>query len=145
MITSLNRLCSEIHTTVTNPELFQTIRPLLSRYQGHDWINYTRYNTTTYDRVKIYTCPFFDMYILTWAPKSSTKVHDHAEYGCWLKILQGRLLETIYDHDPYKLSDDRLLDTDQVSFIHNSIGLHSIHNNNLIPAVSLHVYAPRQT
>jgi cysteine dioxygenase len=145
MITSLHRLSHEIHSVFTSPDMFQTIRPILIRYQGKDWLEHINHSATMYTRKRIYTCPIFDMFILTWPVYSGTEVHKHAEYGCWLKVLQGRLLETIYEHGCDALSDHRTLDTEQISFIHNSIGPHSIHNTSNATAVSLHIYAPSLT
>jgi hypothetical protein len=89
----------------------------------------------------------FDMYIITWQPRQKSPVHYHPVYGCTLLTLQGQLQEKLFvmDRDNNKLRANgwRIINQGQSSYIDNIIGAHQICNPYDVPAVSLHIYAPK--
>jgi predicted metal-dependent enzyme (double-stranded beta helix superfamily) len=50
-------------------------------------------------RNNIYSNEFFDLHIITWNVGQGSRIHDHSENGCVLKILQGQLQETKFWRD----------------------------------------------
>jgi hypothetical protein len=56
-----------------------------------------------------------------------------------MKVLEGTLIETLYDYD-LRLLDSTVINTNVVSVIDNHIGLHQIKTKDY--AVSLHLYSP---
>ncbi|KAI5847741.1 RmlC-like cupin domain-containing protein [Morchella snyderi] len=91
-----------------------------------------------------------NLLILVWTPGKGSPVHDHADAHCIMKILKGKLQETLYEM-PSEVSVDQPLNvekvtvygTDEVTYISDDIGLHRVENpdpENI--AVSLHLYTP---
>ena len=69
-----------------------------------------------------------NLLILVWNPGKGSLIHDHANAHCVMKILEGQLVETLYDW-PEQVSD--------------KLGLHRMTNPNPnARAVSLHLYTP---
>jgi hypothetical protein len=81
--------------------------------------------------------------LIRWEPGAECKVHGHAEGGCVLKVLRGKVVEKRFTAD----SEQRLLsenhyETDSIAYIDDFMGLHSVANPNDIPAITLHLYTP---
>ena len=83
----------------------------------------------------------FDIYIITWLPNQKTPIHDHAKYGCILKVLEGELEETIYQYSS-KLITKKNNKKGDTGFMSDEIGVHLIENKSDSIAVSLHIYSP---
>ncbi|KAI5959288.1 uncharacterized protein KGF55_005438 [Candida pseudojiufengensis] len=89
-----------------------------------------------------------NLLILCWSPLKSSAIHDHADAHCCMKILKGKLIESLYDipkSDGHKLNCKKqtTLHKNEVGYISDDIGLHKISNplENEI-SVSLHLYTP---
>ena len=89
----------------------------------------------------------FDMYVITWQPGQKSPVHYHPVYGCSLLTLQGQLQEKIFvmnkKNKELRVNGCRIIRQGQSSYINNIIGAHKICNPYDVPAVSLHIYAPK--
>lgn len=111
----------------------------------------------------------FTLLLLIWNPsKPHSPIHDHPCDGCWMKVLKGRIHEKRYkdvnhnnnkksNHDDDKESTRRAMvsqlecTSDQVFeegqdvyFISDNMGYHSIGNANGIneTSITLHLYCP---
>jgi len=114
----------------------------------------------------------FNLMILAWSKGQQSPIHDHAGSHCVMKILGGELKESLYDWpDMSKQGDtvedcsdittahkldccpntgccltkqrEKIYSGDQVTYIHDKIGLHRISNpSSERGAVSLHLYTP---
>lgn len=100
-----------------------------------------------YSRNLVYTDnKTFTALLLVWNPNKGSPIHDHPGDGCWLKVCEGTLVETLYNVD--ELSNKLLpgaittANKSEVVYIDDSLGLHKIENPLDIPAVSLHIYSP---
>lgn len=96
---------------------------------------------------------------MCWAPNQKSAFHAHEGSQCFVKVLQGRLLEQQLpfpssSSEPTKVPTNgeeleatcKHLDTNQVTYIDDSIGLHKVTNESETePAVTLHVYLPPYT
>ena len=172
MISSLTQLeiCIFRYIQATNrfPISVKNFIPLLKNYAGDDWKqithlidNTTDTTTKNTDTYKKFLLPsyisfnkYFDRFIICWPPGFSSPIHNHADNGCCLKILQGSILETQYKYtptihnnhnntSPFQLLQETKLSKNDVSYLDNSIGLHSIANPGTNWAVSLHIYSPQ--
>lgn len=121
---------------------FAKIGVLLEKYNGNDWKKYINIDIDKYSRHKLYENDNLEVYIITWSNKQMAPIHDHSQNGCWLKVLSGELNEKIYDCD-FNLKKINILKTNEISFMINKIGYHSILNEkeNEI-AVTIHIYNP---
>ena len=69
------------------------------------------------------------MYLINWPVEYQSTIHNHADYGCLMKVLQGSLQEKIYT-DQLDFIESKFIYKGDVSYIHDSIGFHSICNND---------------
>ena len=95
--------------------------------------------------------------ILVWNPGKGSPIHDHANAHCVMKVLKGRLEETLYTipspadevcrskvtPTPPAVQKQTIYSRDQVTYISDKIGLHKMSNpSSTEVAVSLHLYTP---
>lgn len=93
-------------------------------------------------KIKIYENEFFDAYIIVWNMYERSKIHNHSENGCWLKVLKGKLEENLYDENlNYVIR--KTIKQGESSFIKNSIGYHNIVNIENEKSLTLHIYSPK--
>lgn len=89
----------------------------------------------------------FDMFIIKWFPGQKSEIHYHPVYGCSFITLSGILKEELFmfDRDNYLLKNVgyRMLNQGRAGYIDNVTGAHRISNISNKPAVSLHIYSPR--
>ena len=115
--------------------------PYINEYISNDYLQYLSFDTLKYKKNLVYRDNDFEIFVVGWRPKQSTKIHNHSENGCLFKILEGSIVEQLYDKD-IKLLGHKLLKKDMNSYIHNSRCYHSMSNISLINSVSLHIYSP---
>jgi cysteine dioxygenase len=136
---SINLLAKSIKLNLNNN--VKNILNILENYNGNDWKKFIKYsNLSNYKRNTIYQDTEFEIVIITWNKNSKSEIHDHSKNGCALKLLQGNLIEEIYDLKLNKIKSESLL-TNNISFINNNIGYHKIINQNEL-SVSMHIYSP---
>ncbi len=157
MITSLSQLELSLYRYIQYSRQFplqvRDFIPFLTNYQGNDWKKYkfTSTNSASYQKQlipsRLSVNTYFDIFLIHWPPGFQSKIHNHAENGCCLKVLQGTLQESRYQLNSLDNSMTPLetneLPTNNVSFLSNEIGVHSISNPMTEWAVSLHVYSPQ--
>ena len=107
----------------------------------NDYKKYVCVNEIKYNRERIYIDDQIEVFIITWNKNQETKVHDHSENGCFLKILEGTLEENVFSNDLNNVKK-RLLKKGNISYMCNKIGLHSVKNNSDEICVSIHIYSP---
>ncbi len=98
------------------------------------------FNKTLNKKIKI-PFPFIDIYYFQWNKNIPTEIHDHAEKGCLLLLLNGQLSENIYDPNNLKLIKKNIYKSPNISYINNNIGYHSI--LPIKKSRSLHIYYPK--
>jgi len=84
------------------------------------------------------------MIIICWNSNQSSKIHDHPDNGCLLKVLQGSLTEYNYkfnDND-LQIKNCNKLNVNDIGYQEGSTGLHKICNENNNKVISLHIYSP---
>ncbi|CAO3675421.1 unnamed protein product [Rhizopus stolonifer] len=152
---------------------------LMERYSSNadDWNQYT-----LFDHSRAYTRNLiddgngkFNLMILAWSRGQKSPIHDHPGSHCVMKILDGKLQETLFDwptstsgddkdetsfdvtaavedstahlntnlSQPLHISKDTIYHPNQVTYVHDKIGLHRVTNPSQEQgAVSLHLYTP---
>jgi len=120
----------------------KALGPLLNTYQSKDWANFEFYDSEKYKKNLVFRNNQFEIFIVCWSEYQGTQIHDHADNGCILKVLQGQLTEYKYDTKSLKLKEICNLPTNSFSYIDNTGNYHKIINNSNENAVSLHIYSP---
>lgn len=83
----------------------------------------------------------FDIVYIKWDKNSFTKIHDHPEKGCIVKILSGLLFEECYDNNNLlNYKEINLLTSNMISYKIGKTILHKI--TTLENSESLHIYIP---
>lgn len=137
----LNTLIENIENHIDNEGDFRNIEYLLECYDSSDWICYVDHNATEIFRNTVYLSPTIEVIIISWPAFYETLPHDHAYNGCWLKLLSGELCETLYNSQIEKLGHKKIA-SNQLSFMHNNFGYHSIKNELEVNCYSIHIYSP---
>ena len=137
-MTTIDSLITSLQT-----EDFSNVGTILNNYTSDDWQKYINIDieNTGYVKTKLYNNDKIEVFIIIWYPNSSIDFHDHSANGCFMKILQGQLLENLISPIMTPITQHQL-ETGNVSYLCNSIGYHSLKNitNNI--AVSINIYSP---
>ena len=148
LVAKLNELYSSPSTW---EHKFQKINKLLSRT---DLITTETNKYTFFDFEKPYTRNLvasdgknYSLLMLCWNPGKESKIHDHPCDGCFIKTIRGCIKETTYTTNEktndIKVKHVKFFSEGQVSYMHDSIGLHKIGNpSHEHGAVTLHLYTP---
>ena len=77
----------------------EKIKECINNYTYNNEFNQLLCNSNTQKKIKIFENDLFDVYIIIWNIYERSNIHNHAENGCWLKVLKGTLEENLYDSD----------------------------------------------
>tara|TARA_B110000285_G_C14981269_1_gene541492 strand:+ start:329 stop:754 length:426 start_codon:yes stop_codon:yes gene_type:complete len=132
----MNRI---IRSVIKNKNLLEN-KNILSFYNSTDWKQYVSFNEEEYKKNLVYRDNNFEIFVVCWLPYQETKIHNHSDNGCLLKILEGNMVEDIYDKN-FIFKENNNLIKDNVRYIDDSIGIHKMKNNEE-NTISLHIYSP---
>jgi hypothetical protein len=96
-----------------------------------------------YQRIAV--APGYEVWLLTWLPGQGTEIHDHGGSAGAFVVLAGLLSEWTPEPRrwwPGPPGRTRRLSAGAVRPFGEQ-HIHQVRNDTLVPAVSLHVYAPR--
>ena len=105
-----------------------------------DISKYINFNNNVYTKNLVYRDKHSEIILICWDKNCKTKIHNHPENGCIMKILQGNLLEERYDLNGRKLSEVSY-SKNNVGYIHDDLYFHKIINSDE-KTISLHIYSP---
>jgi len=125
------------------------VMSLMEEYQGKDWQDYCFFEPgLSYTRNLVFRNQDFNLMVICWAQGQSSRIHDHPTSNCVMKILAGQLTEVRFDwpssdQSEMVVKETKILKTNDVGFMSDSIGLHRMENHDhAMPAISLHLYSP---
>lgn len=126
------------------------IQRLMANYQSNpqDWRKYAHFDSSKYTRNLVDAGNgSFNLLVLAWGPGQASPIHDHAGSHCVMKILDGQLQESLYDwpnqaDTPMHCSRTTTYQPDQVTYMHDKLGLHRVGNSTAANSLSLHLYTP---
>ncbi|KAJ2996700.1 hypothetical protein HDV02_006260 [Globomyces sp. JEL0801] len=154
---SLNELIESIHAEMGKEGLenadVNKVQALLNSYDANigDWERYALKNEAggcKYTRNLVDAGNGkFNLMVLVWDPKVSSPIHDHTNSHCLVKILDGELTERLYENpsdinQPLDMIKESTFEGNQVTYMHDKLGLHSMTNERSSHSVSLHLYSP---
>ena len=89
----------------------------------------------------------YTLLMLCWNGGRESSIHNHPCEGCFIKTIRGCIRETRYEVHPetdeIRKSQVKFFNEGQVSYMHDSIGLHKIGNPcKDTGSVTLHLYTP---
>ena len=113
---------------------------ILKQYNSDDWKKYVEFNEENYKKNLFYRDRDYEMFIVCWNPLQETKIHNHSDKGCILKILEGNIEEKLYD-DNFNLIEQCILGENDIRYIDDNLGIHKMINGKE-KCISLHIYSP---
>jgi uncharacterized NAD(P)/FAD-binding protein YdhS/predicted metal-dependent enzyme (double-stranded beta helix superfamily) len=106
---------------------------------------YVEHRPDTYARRCVVRREHFEVLVLTWSPTQGSVAHDHSGSLCGLKIVQGSMIEQLFEKGP----DGRVRKTDSTQLsageitIDPGVCVHSLGNASPSETlVTVHVYSP---
>lgn len=106
--------------------------------------NYCSWSDESYTRNCIIDDEKFELILLCWEPGQITPIHDHGGEECWVKIIEGDFRETIYKDDAagdLNKVKSSVAKTNDVTYMIDFMGFHSLENLSNKRSMSLHLYA----
>lgn len=91
MISRLERAFSRSDSSVDVDEIWRVLEDYNSN--SAEWAKYAYYDMTKYTRNLVAEFDKFNVMIITWGPGSRSCIHDHAGSHCFMKVLDGELIE----------------------------------------------------
>jgi len=118
------------------------IKSLLEKYDSNDYNDVIEFDENNYKRNIIYSTPEFDIILICWEKGQFTKIHDHPDYCCIVKLLDGLLLEEnfIVHDDKLKVFNNTIIKPGNITMKSSNKIVHRI--VPLDKSVSLHIYIP---
>ena len=111
-------------------------------FTNFDFSEFKLNPTLPYSKFKLYNNMYFEIYIIFCHANKKSKIHDHSKNGCWLKVLNGDIVEYIYDKKLNLIKTNNLKKNDIGFMKDNTVGYHSICNISKNTAITLHIYSP---
>lgn len=141
---TLNELKNSISMKIKKGIQLVDLKEDLKNYVGTDWEQYKSFNSEKYTRNIIYNDDDFEIILICWDKFQSSKIHDHPEKGCLLKIMEGQLLEENFNkvNDEFIFLNRKNLVKNEISYKIGHNGLHNIINEHENQSISLHIYSP---
>ncbi len=141
---NITQLFEELCQTIKEDcKSIECVKEVLEKYDGDDWQQFANLDKNFHCKTVVAMTDCFDVYVIGWNKGQASQIHDHAEKGCVMKVLKGKLIEERYSKKLEFVSKKKLK-KGHIGYISNQYGYHSIKNNSNQPAFSLHVYSPPQ-
>ncbi|KAF7634539.1 Cysteine dioxygenase [Meloidogyne graminicola] len=150
----MDKLIKEIREIFNEDSInIEEVKQLLEEYKSNanDWNKFALFDPHKYTRNLVDAGNGkYNLMILCWGPGMGSSIHDHTNAHCFVKVLQGNLLETRFElpieeqsEKPLIESGTQLYKLNGVSYISDKIGLHRMENpSHSDSAITLHLYIP---
>ena len=135
----LNKYLSDINIFKFNDDTLCKIKEILSDIKLIDYSDYIKFSDVSYKKNYVLTNINFDIVIICWKKGQSTRIHDHPDNCCLVKLLEGHLIEEEYNSDLVLINTNHL-EPNQYA---NKKGKEILHK--IIPdvdSISIHIYVP---
>ena len=150
-----------MNSSKNNPPIVETLRELVTALSEGERATYNSivrsmnipisvfeahcsWSDDCYTRNCVADTENFELILLCWEPEQMTPIHDHGGEECWVTVIQGAFKETIYrldDHDEPEELKSSIYETNEVSYMIDFMGFHSLKNVSGTRSMSLHLYA----
>ncbi|WP_237275090.1 cysteine dioxygenase [Tenacibaculum ovolyticum] len=106
--------------------------------------DYTSWSKESYTRNCIINNEKFELILLCWEQGQITPIHDHGGEECWVKVINGEFREKIYkenDVGELNVTKTTISRVNEVTYMKDFMGFHSLENISNKRSMSLHLYA----
>lgn len=103
---------------------------------------YVSWNSEAYTRNCIDHNENFELILICWKPGDETPIHGHDDQRCWVYQVAGEMLEERFQKEDGELVKDHemALTQGKLSYMHDSMGYHTLTNVTSENALTLHLY-----
>ncbi len=113
--------------------------------QPEDFEEYAYWSKDHYTRNCVSRSEEYELILLCWEPGQDTPVHCHNNEECWVYNLQGSVIEKRFDFrqgskTEIEETQEAVMNEGEVSYMHDTMGFHSLHNTGEVRAMTLHLY-----
>lgn len=105
---------------------------------------YTFWSEECYTRNCIIDTEKYELILICWCAGHATPIHDHDGEECWVKVITGAFKETIYkenDAGVLQLEKTGVSSINEVTYMKDFMGFHTLENISNQKSMSLHLYA----
>jgi len=115
---------------------------LFNNYNSFDYKHLINFSSINYNKNYLYSCESFDLVLICWKKGQYTQIHDHPNFCCLVKVLEGELLEEEYLNLDcgLQLNELKILTNRMITNKKQKEILHKIMANE--DTISLHLYVP---
>ena len=126
----------------TNPDNYLNIIKRL-KISGSNLLPYSTWKEGDYTRNCVGRTSDYEIILLCWDNQAQTAIHGHGGEDCWVYQVQGNVVEIRYKESNENLveSNRMVLTPGRLTYMHDRMGYHRIHNNSDRRAMTLHIYA----
>lgn len=106
--------------------------------------DYCSWSDQWYTRNCIWDNEDFELILICWGKGHITPIHDHGGEECWVKVIKGKLKENIYqknDLGEMHLVKSVISSPEDISYMRDFMGFHSLQNVAPDQSMTLHLYA----
>lgn len=93
-------------------------------------------------RTKLFENDYYEIILIGWEPNAKSTIHNHSNNGCLFFLIQGDLVEEVYDKKNIELISISNILKNEFSYIDDTIGYHRMKNSNNTYSFSIHIYSP---
>jgi cysteine dioxygenase len=114
------------------------------KFSSNAFDKYVSWSNECYTRNCIIYTEKFELILICWCKGHSTPIHDHDGEECWVKVIKGEFKETIYKENESGALDivkTIISKQNQVTYMKDFMGFHSLENLSDNKSMSLHLYA----
>ncbi len=140
-INSINDLVTTLVESerTTYNQIFRSMHIPVSEFE-----DFCSWSNDCYTRNCVFEDERFELILLCWEEGQKTPIHDHGGEECWVKTLQGELEESLYKADEentIKFIKSDVSKTNDITYMIDFMGFHSLKNLSEGRSMSLHLYA----
>jgi cysteine dioxygenase len=139
-ITSIQQL-TEILDDIDPVEHANTMRRI--KITAQDLRPYATWSTQGYTRNCLARTSEYEIILLCWDIGAKSAIHGHGGKDCWVYQVEGTLEEKRFEQTNSELIEvkSQSLTPDNLTYMNDKMGYHSIENNSKRQAMTLHIYA----
>ncbi|MFK7786447.1 MAG: cysteine dioxygenase family protein [Crocinitomicaceae bacterium] len=123
----------------TYNQIFRSMHIPVSEFE-----NFCSWSDGCYTRNCVFEDEKFELILLCWEEGQKTPIHDHGGEECWVKTVKGELEESLFKMDEentLKLIKSDVSQANDITYMIDFMGFHSLKNISEGRSMSLHLYA----
>jgi cysteine dioxygenase len=104
--------------------------------------NYAFWNKNHYTRNCISKSKDFELLLLCWEGNQKTKIHGHDFQQCWVNVVKGEFLETLYHYENGEMNEinQSSIAKNESASVEDVKSFHILHNISPDRGMTLHLY-----